>query len=200
MRRVVADVAKERGVFVIYDEMQRFVRQHIADVSVGSFRLVAAKQSRVEIVVPVAAVESERLVKPLARWDERVLFTIVPLAHASGSVAGILQRLSDRDFAWLHRFAIVRDTVTARSKRPPTSQQCRSCRCAERVDKESLELHGRARQSVNVRSLEMRIPVNREVTITLVVRDDEQHVWLGLGFLRVTPSTIGSCQREDKCH
>ena len=110
-----------------------------------------------------------------------MLLAVVPLADARGAIAPFVQRLRHRDLGRFHRLPIVRDAMASRAQRPAPREQSRARRGAKRVHIEPIKPHALRAQLVDVRRLQMRVAVDGEVAVALVIGDDEEDVGFGLG-------------------
>ena len=77
----------------LLDEGEGGVGQHVGNIAPGLDRHAIVLEVRVEVVVPVAGAEAQKLLEALTVRVIRVVGPVVPLAEASGGVARLREHL-----------------------------------------------------------------------------------------------------------
>ena len=124
----------------------------------------------------MAEIVAQHLLKPLSARVVGVVLAVVPFAEQTGAIAGISQSFRDRDFFAAHQFVTGRNAPSSGSQRIATGQQTGPSRRAQRADKEAIKPNGLGCQTIQHRRLQHRIAMSREIAVTLIVGDHEQHI------------------------
>jgi hypothetical protein len=122
------------------------------------------------------AAKTNEFIKALRVRMKGPVPAVVPLAKTPRCISGLAQKLGDRHFLALHEFISSRHSCHSGSGRVAAGQQCGPRWGARHLHEKSLEPRSLIRDTVHVRSFDPRVPVDRQISIALVVRHHQYDV------------------------
>ncbi len=128
-----------------------------------------------------AAAQHQRLLKALIAGAHRVVVAQVPLAENAGLISGFREHLGSGHLARIHHRAAEECVDDASAVVVAARHEARPRGRAHRANLELRELHAFAGDAVHGRGVEVRIAVQGEVAIALIVGNDEYDVRPALG-------------------
>jgi len=183
--RVARDVAEEALVLVFLDKLHALGEEDVTAEALELLELAVHRVGVVEVVVaPVvggvadaaAPVRDGVLEAALVR-AEGLGVAEVPLAEVPGPVAGLLERVGERPLVFPEQRPPSNSMPDAGAVAVMAGEQPRARRRACGAHVEVSEPHALGMQLVEVRRLDPFIPVRPDLTVALVVGEDENHVW-----------------------
>ncbi len=123
-----------------------------------------------------AGAVDEHLVETAAAGLAGVLVAQVPLAEDAGGVAGAFEGLGQGEGLQAHPLAFVDGVGDAGAELVPAGHDGAAGRRAGRADVEVLETEGLVVEAVQIRRADHGIAVTAEVTVALVVGEDQDDV------------------------
>lgn len=100
----------------------------------------------------------------------------MPLPKAGGAVTGVLERFGNRNLRRLDGFSVLGDTIDTGAYGVAPRQDRGSARCTNRVDVEAVKSHAFGAEPVEIRRFEIRVAIQREVAVALIVGEDQEYI------------------------
>ena len=139
MRCTVGEIAEERLIFVLLNELQRVVGEVIDDVAIALNEFAVMVELRAEVVAPVARAKSVVFVEPpVVRMVWR-LHSVVPLAERTGGIAGRFEHIGDRALIKIQSLGARRHAVDAAARMVAAGEELGTRRRTDGADEKPVE-------------------------------------------------------------
>jgi hypothetical protein len=188
VRAVEGEVAEERAVLVLANEVDGGIGDDIGDVAVLFDGLAIVLQDRIEVTLAAgrvgrladaAALEHQSFLEALIHGAQRITVAEVPLAEDAGTIAETAQDLGERRFIGVHHRAADERIDDAGAIIVAAGHQAGARRGADGRDVEVLHAHALLGELVDIRRPDDRVAVDAKIAVALIVGDDDNDI----GFL-----------------
>jgi hypothetical protein len=135
-------------------------------------------QGWTEVVTPVTGTESVKFIKAPAVWMIRVLHTVVVFTKHARAITSQLKDLTDRLLIQIHPFASRTGTKYSAARVITPRQKLGPSRRANRTNIETIKGSSLSSQSINIGCAEIGVPIETQISPTLIIR--KHHYDVGL--------------------
>ena len=176
MRRVVRDIDKKRLLPIPFHERHRLIRKVVDDKSLASDNSSIVFQHRAVVVTPVARAKTVVFFKPTRIRVIRVLHPVMPFTKGRRRITSRLKGLANRHFIQVDSFATGRCAENATARMIASRQKLGPCRRTNWTDEKTVKLSPRASQRINLRSSQVLVAVETQVTPPLIISQNNNNI------------------------